>query len=281
MDQTFLIQRPDMWRGGLILASPHSGRDYPDSFRARTRLDDMTLRSSEDAFVDRLMAAAAEASGAVMLSARVPRAVVDLNRARDDLDPLVVEGVRPQKPGSNPRTQAGLGVIPRVVAQGRAIFHRPMPRAEAEALLDSVWQPYHDALAGLMDEAVARFGRAVLIDMHSMPREALSHLTPRPQVVLGDRHGRSAGGWLRAQLRNQLEAQGLAVRMNAPFAGAYIAVTYGDPGRERHAIQLEVDRSLYMDEARLAPHEGFGRLSDQLARALAPLGAMPGAMAAE
>ncbi|AXC48965.1 N-formylglutamate amidohydrolase [Paracoccus suum] len=280
MDQTFLLERPRKWRGGLILASPHSGRDYPDSFLSRTRLDIMTLRSSEDAFVDRLIRTAAEASGAVVLAARVPRSVVDLNRGRDDLDPLVVEGARLPKPG-NPRTQAGLGVIPRVVAQGRVIFHRRMSAAEAEALLDAAWQPYHDALAALMDEAVARFGRALLIDMHSMPREALSHLVPRPQVVLGDRYGRSAGGWLRQQLRAGLEEQGLSVRLNAPFAGAYVAVAYGDPGRERHVVQLEVDRSLYMDEARLAPHEGFDRLAGQLARAIAPLTAAPGAMAAE
>lgn len=282
MHPTYLVRRPQDWRGGLIFASPHSGRDYPEAFLRRTRLDPHQLRSSEDAYVDRLIAPAAEAAGAVTLAAQVARAVVDLNRSRDELDPLAVEGAR--LPAANPRTQAGLGVIPRVVAHGRAIFDTPMPRAEAEALLDGIWQPYHNALAGLMDEAIARFGRAILIDVHSMPREALGHLAPRPQVVLGDRHGRSASGWLRARLRASLEAEGLAVRLNAPFAGAHMVAAYGDPGAHRHVVQLEVDRSLYMDEARIAPHAGFERLSAQLVRALGRLteGLSPGdAIAAE
>lgn len=281
MRQSFDITRPAVWQGGLILASPHSGRHYPADFLSRTRLTEAQLRSSEDAYVERLIAPAARAAGAVTLSARTARAVVDLNRARTELDPLAVEGAAHQ-PG-NSRTLAGLGVIPRVVAHGRAIFDAPMPRAEAEGLLDAFWQPYHDALAGLMDEAFARFGRAVLIDMHSMPREALAHLSPRPQVVLGDRHGRSASGWLRQNLREALEAEGLSVRLNAPFAGAHVAAAYGEPGLGRHVIQLEVDRSLYMDEARIAPHRGFDRLSSQLARAITRLAESlsPPAMAAE
>lgn len=279
MIDSFRIDRPACWQGGLILASPHSGRCYPESFRRRTRLNEILLRSSEDAYVDQLIAPAAEALGAVRLSALVARAVVDVNRARDELDPLVVEGAPPLREAG--RAQAGLGVIPRVVAHGRPILDRPMPLADAEALLDAVWQPYHDALAALMDEALARFGRAVLIDMHSMPREALGHLAPRPQVVLGDRFGRSAAGWLRQALRAALEAEGLSVRLNAPFAGAHVAASYGDPGAERHVIQVEVDRSLYMDEARLAPHAGFDRLAGQLARALAVLVPPRAALAAE
>lgn len=279
---SFRIIRPPHWTAGLILASPHSGRDYPPRFLHRTRLDQTALRSSEDAYVDRLAIHAAQAAGAVTLTAQIARAVVDLNRARDELDPLAVEGVGIGPPNS--RAQAGLGVIPRVVAHGRPIFDRPIPRAEAEALLDTVWQPYHDALAALMDEALARFGRAILIDMHSMPREALGHLSPRPQVVLGDRHGRSAAGWLRAALRDALESEGLAVRLNAPFAGAHVVAAYGEPGQGRHVIQLEVDRSLYMDEARITPHAGLDRLAGQLGRALARLAgrlAPPGAVAAE
>lgn len=260
------IAWPGEWRGGLIVASPHSGRDYPDWFLRQTRLSEAQLRSSEDAFVDQLVAPAL-AAGAVTLTARVPRSVVDLNRARDELDPQAVDGVE-ARPG-NARMLAGLGVIPRVVSHGRVILDRPIPQAEAERRLAELWQPYHDALAGLMDAAVARFGVAVLLDMHSMPREALGHLDPRPQVVVGDRHGRSAGGWLREGLRAALSAEGLALRMNAPFAGAYIAAAYGEPGAGRHVLQVEVDRSLYMDEARLAPHRGLPALAERLGRVYA------------
>lgn len=279
MSPTYDLRRPDVWRGGLIVASPHSGRDYPRHFRDRARLREAQLRSSEDAFVDRLIAPALEV-GAVTLSARIARAVVDLNRAREDLDPLVVEGA-PAPPAGNVRTLAGLGVIPRVVGHGRPIFERPIPRDEAERLLDTVWQPYHDALAGLIEEAVARFGQAVLIDVHSMPHEALAHITPRPQAVLGDRHGRSAGSWLRMRLREALEREGLVVRMNAPFAGAHIAQAYGRPGAGRHVMQLELDRSLYMDEARLEPHHGFGPLAERLRRVFAAVQGDPEALAAE
>ena len=260
---TYDLAYPAVWWGGLIVASPHSGRDYPDWFLRQTRLGEAQLRSSEDAFVDQLVTPAL-AAGAVTLTARIPRSVVDLNRARDELDPQAVDGVE-ARPG-NARMLAGLGVIPRVVSHGRAIHDRPMPKAEAERRLAELWQPYHDALSALMEDAVRRFGQAVLLDMHSMPREALVHLNPRPQVVLGDRHGRSAGTWLRESVRGTLLAAGFTLRMNAPFAGAYIASAYGDPGARRHVLQIEVDRSLYMDEARLRPHGGLPALIDRFGR---------------
>lgn len=277
---TYDITWPEEWRGGLIVASPHSGRDYPEWFLRQSRLGEAQLRSSEDAFVDQLVAPAL-AAGAVTLTARVPRSVVDLNRARDELDPQAVDGVE-ARPG-NPRMLAGLGVIPRVVSHGRVILERPIPQQEAERRLAELWQPYHDALSGLMAAAVARFGVAVLLDMHSMPREALAHLDPRPQVVIGDRHGRSAGAWLREGLRTALAAEGFPLRMNAPFAGAYIAAAYGEPGAGRHVLQIEVDRSLYMDEARLTPHGGMARLAERLARVYAAVSRQlpPAALAAE
>lgn len=277
---TYDLAWPEEWRGGLIVASPHSGRDYPDWFLRQTRLGEAQLRSSEDAFVDQLVAPAL-AAGAVTLTARVPRSVVDLNRARDELDPQAVDGVE-ARPG-NARMLAGLGVIPRVVSHGRVILDRPIPQAEAERRLAELWQPYHDALAALMEAAVARFGVAVLLDMHSMPREALGHLNPRPQVVIGDRHGRSAAAWLREGTRAALMAEGFPLRMNAPFAGAYIAAAYGDPGAGRHVLQIEIDRSLYMDEARLTPHRGLASLAGRLARVYAAVARQlpPAAMAAE
>lgn len=259
---SFRLRRPKQWRGGLILASPHSGRDYPDWFLAHSALDPLELRASEDAFVDRLIAPA-RALGAVVLSARVPRCVVDLNRARDDLDPAAIEGV---KGAPSARSRAGLGVIPRVVARGRAIRARPIPRDEAETRLTMLWQPYHDALDALMAEAVARFGQAVLIDVHSMPHEAVAQLANPPQVVLGDLWGESAGAWLRHAVAGAVVGEGLHLSRNIPFAGAHILSRHGRPAARRHALQLEIDRALYMDEAKVRPNENFSALGTTLGR---------------
>ncbi|WP_112873262.1 N-formylglutamate amidohydrolase [Paracoccus endophyticus] len=280
----FTLSRPDRWAGGVIFASPHSGRDYPDWFLAESGLDAHLLRSSEDAFVDRLIAPAV-AAGAVVLAARVPRCLVDLNRGLDELDPLAVTGVPPRPP--SPRIQSGLGVIPRVVGQGRPIRRAPLSRAEAARRLDAYWQPYHAVLGTLMAEAAGRFGRAVLIDVHSMPREALAHLPgPRPQIVIGDRNGLSAAPAVTGAVAEALTAAGFAVRHNSPFAGAYVASAYGRPAQNRHVVQIEIDRALYMDESRIAPHAGFGAFAARFGAVLAALALMgagepPAALAAE
>ncbi|WP_170309490.1 N-formylglutamate amidohydrolase [Paracoccus subflavus] len=254
-DLSVLIERPDHWVSGVIFGSPHSGCIYPDWFLKGTRLPPATLRSSEDAFVDRLIAGAPD-FGAVTIRAQVPRAVVDLNRAPDEIDPLVVRGV-PRHP-LNQRTLAGLGVIPRVVSQGRAILERPLERSEAERRINSYWRPYHQALSGLIAEARSRFGQAILIDMHSMPHDALGHLQgSRPDMVLGNRHGLSAAARVSDAIVAAIESEGWRVRRNSPFAGAYICSTYGRPGQNVHVVQLEIDRALYMDEQTITPHEGF------------------------
>lgn len=260
--KTFSLDRPMHWVGGLIVASPHSGRQYPDWFVEASSLDSQALRMSEDAFVDRLIASACYA-GAAVLTANVPRCVVDLNRSRDDLDPDAIQDV-----GMAPtaRAKAGLGVIPRIVAKGRPIFYDPIPRHEAELRLDRLWQPYHDALDGLVHEALARFGQAVLIDVHSMPHEAIRHLRPAPEIVLGDLWGASADDWLRAAVLDQLKAGGYRISMNIPFAGAYILARHGRPLTGRHAIQIEIDRSLYMDEAMIRPNARFDQIDCDLAR---------------
>lgn len=268
-DQTFDLTRPPHWRSGVIFASPHSGRVYPDWFLAESRLDPLLLRSSEDAFVDRLIASAL-GHGAVLMTARVPRCVVDLNRGPDEIDPLVVSGVAPA--ALNPRIMAGLGVIPRVVSQGRAIYDRPIPRAEAERRIDRFWRPYHHALSGLIDEAVARFGGAVLIDMHSMPRDALAHLPrPRPEFVLGDRNGGSASARIATEAAAAIQAEGFRLRRNSPFSGAYIAETYGRPRLNVHVLQLELDRSLYMNERMVEPRVDFGAFAARFDRILKQL----------
>lgn len=279
---TFDLVRPPDWACGVILASSHSGRDYPGWFLAESVLEPLALRSSEDAFVDRLILPAADAGAAVLL-ARVPRTIVDLNRAADELDPAAISGIAPARVG--PRAMAGLGVIPRVVAHGRPIRHGKLPAAEAQRRIQAYWQPYHSALSVLMDEAAVRFGQAILIDVHSMPHAALSHVTgPLPDIVLGDRNGRSAAPSVTAAVHQALVAEGFAVRRNTPFAGAHTAAAHGRPSCGRHVVQIEIDRSLYMDEARICPHHGYDAFAARLARVsgrLARMSADPSRLAAE
>lgn len=270
---SFDIARPEEWAGGVIFASPHSGRDYPDWFLAESVLDPHVLRSSEDAFVDRLIAPAV-AAGAVTLTARVPRCVVDLNRGPDELDPAAIEVTGARR--TDPRIQSGLGVIPRVVAQGRAIRRGKLTRAEAQRRIEGLWRPYHAALESLMAEAVARHGRAILIDVHSMPREALLHLqAPPPEIVLGDRNGTSADPAISEAVHGALLGGGFRVRRNSPFAGAHVAAAYGRPLRGRHVVQVEIDRSLYMDEAAIRPHAGFDAVAARLAAVFAAIARLP------
>ncbi|MBI1416938.1 MAG: N-formylglutamate amidohydrolase [Limimaricola sp.] len=242
----------------VVFASPHSGRDYPAAFLSRAMLDRHAIRSSEDAFVDSLFAAAPR-HGAPLITARMPRAYIDLNRAADELDPAVIEGVR--RVSHNPRIASGLGVIPRVVANGRQIYNGKLTLPEAHHRIATCWHPYHDALRGLLDTATASFGEAILIDCHSMPHEALEHLgpsgAPRPDVVLGDRFGASAASDVVDRIEAAFAAAGLRVARNMPFAGAYVAQAYGQPARHRHVVQVELDRALYLDEERVVPGPDF------------------------
>ena len=242
----------------VVFASPHSGRDYPRWFIQRSRLDEMTIRSSEDAYVDQLFASATQ-MGAPFICAGAPRAFVDLNRGADELDPALIDGVRPS--GHNPRVASGLGVIPRVVANGQAIYLGKLPRSEAERRIETYWQPYHATLRAQLDQAHAKFGEAILVDCHSMPHEAMDAIARgggrRPQVVLGDRFGASADGDIVDRIEAAFRRAGLEVARNAPFAGAYVTQTYGRPARGRHAVQVEIDRALYMDERRIKPASNF------------------------
>lgn len=266
----FRLFRPVRQQTSVIFASPHSGRDYPADFLAQSLLDGQMIRSSEDAFVDQLFADA-PAFGAPLLAALVPRAYLDLNRAPDELDPAVIEGIA--RAPHNPRVASGLGVIPRVVAGGRAIYRGKLPLAEAEARIMQVWHPYHRALRDLIETTHRAFGQAVLIDCHSMPHEAIEgHGRPgaaRPEVVLGDRFGAAAGRELVDRVESAFAAAGLRVARNAPFAGAFIAQSYGRPSAGRHVIQVEIDRSLYMDESRVEKRADFGAFRDLVAGVVA------------
>ncbi|MGL6211802.1 MAG: N-formylglutamate amidohydrolase [Paracoccaceae bacterium] len=268
----YRLTRPVRQETSVIFSSPHSGRDYPAEFLSQVVLDARAIRSSEDAFVESLFDMAPH-YGAPLLSACVPRAFLDLNRAHDELDPGVIEGVA--RPAHNPRISSGLGVIPRVVAGGRAIYHGKMTLAEAEARIARYWHPYHAALRGLMRETRAEFGEVIVIDCHSMPHEAIEAHgrpgQPRPEVVLGDRFGAAASPEVMGRVEAAFQRAGLRVARNAPFAGAYIAQAYGRPSVAQHVVQVEIDRGLYMDETRIEPLAGFAAFREMMADVVAEI----------
>ena len=237
----FDVKYPEHHQSCVVFASPHSGRDYPWTLLRSTVLDDHTIRSSEDAFVDTLFECA-PLFGACFLKAGAPRAFVDLNRSCDELDPALIEGARRQ--GHNPRIVSGLGVIPRVVANGRAIYRGKISMIDAKKRLEEYWHPYHAMLQSLLDMAHEQHGQAVLIDCHSMPHEAVDGIArsgvKRPEIVLGDRFGTAASGEIVDHVEAAFTAAGFVVARNAPFAGAYVTQAYGRP----HAQFTDVQRAL-------------------------------------
>ena len=268
---------PEKRTTSVVFASPHSGRDYPWSFLRRTQLDRQTIRSSEDAFVDQLFDSAPQ-FGAPFLRAGAPRAFVDLNRGPDELDPALIDGVARQ--GHNPRISSGLGVIPRVVAGGREIYRGKLALIEAQRRIDHYWRPYHAMLERQVNEAHALFGEAILVDCHSMPHEAMDIVAKgvktRPEVVIGDRFGAAASSEVVEKIEASFAAAGLTVVRNAPFAGAYVVQTYGRPAKGRHAVQIEVDRALYMNESMVRPNGNFNafrRLMREVTAEIAAIGA--------
>ena len=270
------LTHPERRTTSVVFASPHSGRDYPWTFLRRTALNEHSVRSSEDAFVDQLFDCAPRA-GAPFIRAGAPRAYVDLNRSADELDPALIEGVSRQ--GHNPRVASGLGVIPRVVANGQAIYSGKLSMVEARHRIETYWRPYHTALQGQLDQAHLMFGAAILVDCHSMPHEAMDAVARRgvrrPEIVLGDRFGATADGAVVDRIEEVFTRAGLVVTRNTPFAGAYITQAYGRPTRGRHAVQIEIDRALYMNERLIRPNgnfEAFRRLMRDVVREIADIG---------
>jgi N-formylglutamate deformylase len=270
MSPSHHVEYPSLRSTSAVFASPHSGTDYGWGFLRRTVLDARTIRSSEDAFVDELFGSA-PAHGAPLLSLLVPRAFVDVNRGCEELDPALIRGV--EKGTHNPRVASGLGVIPRVVAGGRQIYRGKIPLAEAEARLKAHWHPYHARLKTLMDESHRLFGQAILVDCHSMPHEAIESLCrgrrEKPEIVLGDRFGASAAPGIVDEIELAFREEGFKVGRNTPFAGAFTTQHYGRPARARHAVQIEIDRSLYMNEAKMVPNGNFTSMQQAMDRVVA------------
>jgi len=267
--EPFGIFAPARRTAPFVFASPHSGRLYPASFVAASRLGPIGLRRSEDAFVDELFMGVVEC-GAPLIAARFPRAYLDVNRAPGELDASMFDaplGLANDPAG--PRVQAGLGVIPRIVRDGAEIYRGRLAASEAGERLARLYRPYHAALAHLIEETRAQFGLAVLVDCHSMPSAAAV-----PDVVLGDRYGISAAAHLMRAAERMFERHGFSIARNSPYAGGYTTHLYGRLARGVHALQVEINRGLYLDEERVSRGPKFAEVQMRIARVLADLMAM-------
>jgi len=248
----------------LIFSSPHSGRCYPRAFVENSALPLEELRLSEDFLVDQLFSAAPRA-GAHLIAASYPRAWLDLNRDPWELDAEMFAAPLPARAdATSPRVKAGLGVIPRIVAEGREIHNRLLTWGEAKARLEHGYIPYHQRLEALVRQTMNRFGQAVLIDCHSMPASAARAMTPlagrRPQIILGDCEGQSCSPLLIDALDHLFTRAGYRVSRNRVYTGGHITRHYGARGLGAHAIQIEINRELYMQKGDYRPSSGFLRL---------------------
>lgn len=252
----------------LIVASPHSGTTYPDAFLQQSRLDPMTLRRSEDTFVDQLMADTPSVGG-TLLTAHFPRIYCDVNRHAWELDPGMFRDTLPAHAHTRtPKVRAGLGMIPRIGPMGRGIYREQLSVDDATNRIDAFWRPYHSALQTLMATTHDQFGFVVVIDAHSMP--TLRHRS-LPDIILGDAHGTSTKPDITDLLQKAFQERGYTVGRNAPYAGGYTTQHYGRPVEGQHVVQIEMARALYMDEETLTPHGGLPRLRGHLREILADL----------
>jgi len=247
MSAPFTLLRPLRQSAALVLTSPHSGRRYDAAFLAASQLDPVSIRRSEDSFVDELFAAA-PGLGIPLLAAEFPRAYCDVNREPWELDPAMFADKLPDYVNTgSPRVQAGLGTIARIVGTGEPIYAGKLRFAEACDRIATCWQPFHDALGGLIDETLGQFGTCLVIDCHSMPSLPGRH-AGRADVILGDGHGTSCSpGWTDF-VQTCFAGLGLNVRRNDPYAGGFITRHYGRPREGVQVIQVEIARGLYMNE---------------------------------
>jgi N-formylglutamate amidohydrolase len=262
---SFTVSEPTRQNTPFVFNAPHAGAIYPTAFLASSRLDAMALRRSEDAFVDELFAPVV-GLGAPLMTAHFPRALLDLNREPYELDPRMFDGRIP--PFANTRSMrvaGGLGTIPRIVADGQEIYRGRIPIEEALHRVETLYKPYHRTLRYLIQRTARTFGHAVLIDCHSMPSSSVSREDgARADIVLGDRYGTSCTALLTDLLEATLRGRGFKVVRNKPYAGGFITEHYGEPSLGRHALQVEINRGIYMDERSLSRKRGFAELRDGL-----------------
>lgn len=262
----FEILEPAQMSIPIVLNSPHSGASYPRRFLELSRLDSLSLRRSEDAFVDEL-AAPCVGLGAPLLRAKFPRAYLDVNREPFELDPQMFVGRLPSFANTRSlRVAAGLGSIPRVVGEAQPIYRQPLKVEDAMERITTLYKPYHAALESLIWRSQRLFDLSVLLDFHSMPSSSPD--VAGCDIVLGDRFGSSAASWVVEGLSFALRAAGLSVRHNKPYAGGYITERYGRPAQNRHAVQIEINRALYMDERTISRLPASQAISDILLKAI-------------
>jgi len=272
LDPPFDMLEPAALASPLVFSSPHSGSVYPQRFLASARLDAMTLRRSEDAYVDQLFMSASTC-GAPLVRARFPRAYLDLNREPYELDPRMFDGRLPAFANTRSvRVAGGLGTIARVVGDSQEIYAHRLRVDEALARIEKLYKPYHRALQALLSRARQAFGLAVLVDCHSMPSVSTLPLPEREagdrkiraDFVLGDRYGTSCDTDFIDTAEYELRRLGYAVMRNKPYAGGFITEHYGDPANNFHAMQIEVNRGIYMDERSMEKSERFDRIAADL-----------------
>ncbi len=261
----FDITEPTAQTIPFVYNSPHSGRHYPSAFLSDARLDSLAIRRSADHYVDELFAAAPDL-GAPLLAANFPRAYLDVNREPYELDPKMFSGPLPPFANiSSLRVAGGLGTIPRIVAENMEIYRRRLTVEEGLSRIEEIYKPYHAALRRLIARTHARFGFSILIDCHSMPGNIrVSGSDVRPDIIIGDRYGTSASAELSRAAISFLAERGFSALRNKPYAGGFITEHYGRPARGLHALQIEINRALYMDEVTLEKNADFEAVSGEL-----------------
>jgi N-formylglutamate amidohydrolase len=269
----FEIVEPAAWRAPIIFNSPHSGSIYPDDFLNASRIDLVALRRSEDSFMDELIGDLSD-RGFPTVRVNFPRSYVDVNREPYELDPRMFNGRLPSFANTRSmRVAGGLGTIPRVVGDGQEIYRERLSVDDALGRIEALYKPYHRALRRLINKAHQAFGTVVVVDCHSMPSIGVSRDEPRrPDVVIGDRYGTSCAALLPDMVEDTMRAQGYSVGRNKPYAGGFITEHYGNPASGLHAIQLELNRAIYMDERRRERGPRFAQVAADfgaLAEALA------------
>ncbi len=272
----FSVFRPAQQRVPFIFNAPHSGRAYPPELRNASPLTAQQLRRSEDVFVDHLFDSVVEI-GAPFLVAHFPRAWLDVNREPYELDPkLFTERLPAHANIRSMRVSGGLGTIPRLVAENLEIYNEKQSLANALDRIETVYRPYHEALRKLMAKTVVTFGYAILVDCHSMPsRGGRNEHEKRPDIIIGDRYGTSCNGEISRNLIRQFADHGYTVTRNKPYAGGFITEHYGRPLKGLHAIQIEINRSVYLDETTLQPTARFENLRNDIASIMAHFVSLP------
>ena len=260
----------------FVFNSPHSGRYYPARFLAMAKLDADTIRKSEDCFVDELFSGVVRL-GAPLLSANFPRAYLDVNREPWELDPRMFTQPLPVFANiRSPRVAGGLGTVPRLVGEGLDIYGGKLPLQEAAERIERLYKPYHETLKRLIAQTHARFGYAVLVDCHSMPASIrVGDSGIRPDFIVGDRFGASASAALTEHAISILGEMGYTVAHNKPYAGGFITEHYGRPARGLHALQIEVNRGLYLNERTYEKTADYAALANNLTRFAAELTTLP------